>query len=570
MAELDETLLRRLEGIGDFIAEIAGGDFTARRAVSDARDEVDAVVVGLNMLAEDFAAERRRRELAEERLRDAVEGYESAPGMFCSVDLSTGVIVQCNRTMADGLGRSKADIVGQPLAALYRPASQALMRASLGALVADARLPAGDHELLRDDGRAVPTLLSGSVVRDADGVAVRARLIYRDVGEERRLEAQLVQAQKMDGIGRLAGGIAHDFNNLLTAIFGSGELLREHVKPEGLDDLEQMLGAAQRAAELTSHLLAFSRRTVVSPRSVDLNERLRRMDLLLRRTLGERIEIHTVTEPALWTVIIDPMRLEQVVLNLAVNARDAMPEGGRLTLETQNVVVDDAYARLHLGSAPGEHVMLAVSDDGVGMGPEVLARVFEPFFTTKEVGKGTGLGLAMVYGIVRQAGGSVAVYSEPGTGTTFKILLPRALSPSEPPPSEVVAVTRGGNETVLVVEDDARVRDLVCRTLRGAGYAVLEAVDGDGALALARSHGLVDLLLTDVVMPRLGGLELAAALTAEGLCARVLFVSGYTANAIAHRGVQGAGTAFLQKPFTPAGLLGCVRALLDQGRAVAP
>lgn len=214
--------------------------------------------------------------------------------------------------------------------------------------------------------------------------------------------------------------------------------------------------------------------------------------------------------------------------------------------------------------------MLAVSDDGVGMGPEVLARVFEPFFTTKEVGKGTGLGLAMVYGIVRQAGGSVAVYSEPGTGTTFKILLPRALSPSEPPPSEVVAVTRGGNETVLVVEDDARVRDLVCRTLRGSGYAVLEAVDGDGALSLARSHGLVDLLLTDVVMPRLGGLELAAALTAEGLCARVLFVSGYTANAIAHRGVQGAGTAFLQKPFTPAGLLGCVRALLDQGRAVAP
>ncbi len=570
MAELDETLLRRLEGIGDFIAEIAGGDFTARRAVSDARDEVDAVVVGLNMLAEDFAAERGRRELAEERLRDAVEGYESAPGMFCSVDLTTGVIVQCNRTMAEGLGRSKADIVGQPLAALYRPASQELMRQSLAALVADARLPAGDHELVCPDGRALQTLLSGSVVRDLDGSAVRARLIYRDVGEERRLEAQLVQAQKMDGIGRLAGGIAHDFNNLLTAIFGSGELLRDHVSPEGRDDLEQVLGAAQRAAELTSHLLAFSRRTVVSPRSVDLNDRLRRMDLLLRRTLGEHIEIRTVTEPDLWTVVIDPLRLEQVVLNLAVNARDAMPDGGRLTLETQNVVVDDSYARLHLGSTPGEHVMLAVSDDGVGMGPEVLSRVFEPFFTTKEVGKGTGLGLAMVYGIVRQAGGSVAVYSEPGAGTTFKILLPRALTPSEPPPPEGPPVTRGGTETVLVVEDDPRVRDLMCRTLRTVGYTVLEATDGEAALSLARAHGPVDLLLTDVVMPRVGGRELAATLTAEGRCARVLFVSGYTANAVAHRDLIDAGTAFLQKPFTPSGLLGRVRELLDRERDAAP
>jgi len=566
MAEFGDDLRARLSGLLDFVSDLAGGDFRGHHPISEKLDELDAIGAGLNVLAEDLATERARRAEAEERLRDAVEGYESAPGMFCSVDAATGIVVQCNTTMEQWLGRPRTQIVGQPLAALYRGTSQDFVRASLGALLAGTHLPSGDHELLRGDGRALPTLLSGSVVRDYRGAVSRLRLIYRDVTEERRLEGQLIQAQKMEGIGRLAGGVAHDFNNLLTAIFVSAELLRPNVSgDEGQDDLDQLLAAAQRAAELTSHLLAFSRRTVVAPQAVNVNERLMIMDKLLRRTIGEQIDVTTVAAEGLWNVVVDPSRFEQVVMNLAVNARDAMPKGGRLTLETQNVTLDDEYTRTHLGIAPGDYVMLAVSDNGVGMEADILERLFEPFFTTKEVGQGTGLGLAMVYGIVRQAGGSVAVYSESGSGSTFKVYLPRVNDEPVEASAAAVKAAPGGNETILVVEDDLMVRTLVLRTLRSAGYDVLEATDGVHALEVLRQRGFpVALTLTDVVMPRLGGRELADQMVAEGLCHRVLFVSGYTKNFMVHNGVLEQGVAFLQKPFTPSGLLTRVREKLDR------
>ncbi|MFO0554006.1 MAG: ATP-binding protein [Polyangiaceae bacterium] len=566
MGELDDEHRLRLEEVIDFASQIAGGDYAARRSVSERRDEIDAVVACLNLVAEDFGIEHERRRAAEEELRDTVEAYESAPAMFCSVDASTGVIVQCNRTMERALGRARAALLGAPLEGLYRPAAREHARACLAALLTDGLTPPGDHELLTAEGKAVTTLQSGTVVRDAAGTPRRLRLIYRDVGEERHLEAQLLQAQKMEGIGRLAGGIAHDFNNLLTVILSCGEMLRGAVLPEGADDLEEVMRAAARAAELTGQLLAFSRRTVVAPRAIDVNDALRDMDKLLRRALGETIEIVTVYHPAPWTVAIDPSRFEQVIMNLAINARDAMPQGGRLTLETQNVVLDDEYVRVHHGVRPGEYVMLAVSDQGAGMGREVLERLFEPFFTTKEVGRGTGLGLAMAWGIVRQAGGTIAVYSEPGAGSTFKIYLPRELAPSQKAERDGSITVGGGSEQVLVVEDEPLVRALVVRTLRRAGYDVCEAPDGVAALELLRARGRpVDLTITDVVMPRLGGRDLAERLAAEGLCRVVLFASGYTSNAIVHQGVLEEGRAFLQKPFTPAALLSAVRKVLNGG-----
>ena len=562
MADFDDEQRARLDDVTEFVLQLAEGNFAARRDVSPRRDELDAVIAGLNLVAEDFGVEHERRQAAEEALRDTIEAWESAPAMFCSVDTTTGQVVQCNRTMERTLGRPRDAIIGQPLEALYRPTSQHLVRASLAALATGSSLPVLDHELVAAGGKTIVTLLSGAVVRDEGGAPRRYRLIYRDVGEERRLETQLMHAQKMEGIGRLAGGIAHDLNNLLSAIFGSAEMLRtEVVTSEGVEDLEQIIGAARRAAELTSQLLAFSRRTVVSPRSLNVNERLVEMDKLLRRTLGESIAIVSRTEPSPWTVVIDPGRFEQVIMNLAINARDAMPGGGKLTLETQNVVLDDDYVRAHHGVSAGDYVMVGVSDDGAGMSREVQDRLFEPFFTTKEVGKGTGLGLATAWGIVRQAGGTIDAYSEPGSGSTFKIYLPRAESASEATSTEPVPEVRGGSETVLVVEDDALVRGLVLRTLRRAGY---EAIDGLDALELMRARDQpVDLTITDVVMPRFGGRELAEKLQADALTRAVLFVSGYTMNSIALHGVLEPGRTILQKPFTQAGLLQAVRSLLD-------
>ncbi len=381
---------------------------------------------------------------------------------------------------------------------------------------------------------------------------------------------QLRQAQKMEAVGRLAGGVAHDFNNLLTAIMGYSDLLMSGLA-EGdprRGDLEQIKHAADRAASLTRQLLAFSRRQVLQPRVLDLNAVVGSIEKMLQRLIGEDIDLVTVLDPALGRVKADPGQLEQILMNLAVNARDAMPQGGKLTIETTNVELDGAYAGQHVAVRPGSYVMMAVSDTGCGMDAETRSHLFEPFFTTKEVGKGTGLGLATVYGIVKQSGGSIWAYSEPGRGATFKIYLPRF---EESAGAQVVvappAKSVGGSETILLVEDDEAVRSLAGDVLQRHGYTVLEARHGAEALVISERHaGPIALMLTDVVMPGKRGHEVAGQLAAGRPDMKVLYMSGYTDNGIVHQGVLDAGMAFLAKPFTPSALARKVREVLDAPR----
>jgi len=422
--------------------------------------------------------------------------------------------------------------------------------------------------------RAVEAMKRGAtdyVLKDRlSALSVRVRRALREAAERRErqaLEEQLRQAQKVEAIGRLAGGVAHDFNNLLTVIRGYVDISLAELPPESpvRSDLEEARDAADRAADLTRQLLAFSRRQIIEPRISDLNAIVESSEKLLRRLIGEDIEIAIVLNPHLGRAKVDRAQIEQVIVNLAINARDAMPQGGRLTFETDNVDLDNAYARAHTAVQPGPHVMLAVSDTGQGMDRGTLSHLFEPFFTTKEFGKGTGLGLATVYGIVKQSGGNIWVYSEPGRGTTFKIYLPRVDEPAEPlAPKETDRATLRGSETILVVEDEDAVRTLTRRVLESKGYTVLDANQGLAAIELAEKHdGPIHLLVTDVIMPQMSGRALAQALSAVRPSMRVLYVSGYTNNAIVHQGVLDPGTPFLQKPFTPKALASKVRDILD-------
>jgi two-component system, cell cycle sensor histidine kinase and response regulator CckA len=386
----------------------------------------------------------------------------------------------------------------------------------------------------------------------------------------RKSEEQLRQSHKLEAIGRLAGGVAHDFNNVLTAIMGYAELTLRRMGPDNplSRNIEEIKRAAARAGSLTQQLLAFSRKQVLQPKVLDLNHIVDEMDRMLRRLIGEDIDLVTILEPGLGQVKADPGQIEQIMMNLAVNARDAMPRGGKLTIETKNVYLDRAYAQSHLSVRPGSYVMLAVSDTGEGMDAETRERIFEPFFTTKEKGKGTGLGLSMIYGIVKQSGGNIWVYSEPGRGTTFKIYLPQvAEGASAVPGLTAPEMTARGTETVLMVDDDDTLRELIEELLKLEGYTVLAARNGREALNLRDRHeGKIDLLITDVVMPELSGRELAERLTANCNEIKVLYMSGYTDDAVIRHGVLEEGASFLQKPFTPEALARKVRAVLDENR----
>jgi PAS domain S-box-containing protein len=411
-------------------------------------------------------------------------------------------------------------------------------------------------------------LISGQAMHGQNGEKLGAVVVYRDITELKQLEQQVIHAQKMEALGRLAGGVAHDFNNLLTIINGYSQLLLERVEPQGPvhDQLDQILKAGERAASLTRQLLAFSRKQILQPQVVDLNAVVSDTDKMLRRLIGEEIELSTVLRPDLGRVKVDPAQIEQVIMNLAINARDAMPRGGKLTIETANVDLDEAYARAHTEVRPGAYVMLALSDNGCGMDAETQARIFEPFFTTKEIGNGTGLGLSTVYGIIKQTGGHVSVYSEVGRGTTFKVYLPRLDKPVELA-EEIKAqgADPSGTETILVVEDEAGVRMLIQSILESHGYTVILAGSPVEAATLSEKHtGRIHLLLTDVVMPSFSGKELADHLTFSRPDMKVLFISGYTADAIVHHRVLDAGTQFLQKPFTPNALLRKVRETIDK------
>ncbi len=394
--------------------------------------------------------------------------------------------------------------------------------------------------------------------------------VVQDVTERKRLESQFLQAQKMEGIGRLAGGVAHDFNNLLTAILGYIEMANKKLGADNAahEYFHSIRHAAERSAALTRQLLAFARRQITEPRLVDLNQLILQMEELLRRVIGEDIELRTVTRQGLGAVKLDPAQFEQVLMNLVINARDAMPDGGILSIETSNVELDEHYARQHQAVLPGDYVMLAVSDTGIGMTEDVSSHLFEPFFTTKPPGKGTGLGLATCYGIIKQNGGHIWVYSEYGRGTTFKIFLPRIAGAAE---SEVQAepsdIDVKGHETIMVVEDEPLVRAITVETLETLGYRVLQASNGEEALVVARNFdGPIDVLVTDVVMPAMGGPALTQHMHRERPNLKVLYVSGYTDDAIVHHGVVEPGIQFLQKPFPLATLARRIRELLAQQR----
>jgi PAS domain S-box-containing protein len=427
-----------------------------------------------------------------------------------------------------------------------------------------------EYRITRKDGKVVWVSDNAVVVRGSDSHPVMEGLIV-DITDRKLLENQLQQSRRMEAVGRLAGGIAHDFNNLLTIIKGYAEMAlnRSGVAPELTADVQQIGNAAERASTLIRQLLAFSRKQVLQPKSLDLNAIVEGLDKLLNRLMGADIQMRTVCGENIGTVKADPAQIEQVIMNLVVNARDAMPAGGRLTLETANVELNANYARDHVSVKPGPYVMLAVSDTGVGMDAETQAHIFEPFYTTKGSSRGTGLGLSTVYGIVKQSGGYIWVYSEPGKGTTFKVYLPRVEGPVDTPSVKPEAAARKGNETILVVEDEAAVRELARTILAAQGYSVLVAESAAEAEKIAAGSRKIHLLLTDVVMPGVSGRELARRITSSNSGMQVLFMSGYTDNVIAHGGVLEAGVAFLQKPFTPRALSDKVRELLDRAVSVA-
>jgi two-component system cell cycle sensor histidine kinase/response regulator CckA len=481
-----------------------------------------------------------------------------------------GRFLRVNRRLCDLLGYTADELTGLDFMAISHPDDVPADERARGQLIAGAiRRYTREKQYRRKDGTFVWTNLTVSLHHDAAGRPNYFIAIIEDISERKRAQETSRQQHKMEAVGRLAGGIAHDFNNLLTAILGYSELVLSQVKDDDNPirrDVQEIRAAGESAASLTRQLLAFSRGQILQPQVLDLNVIVRRMKGLLKRLIGEHIVLEWRLERSLDRLRADPGQIEQVILNLALNARDAMPLGGILMIETANVDLDGGYASDHAGSSSGPHVMLAISDTGVGMDDAVRQHLFEPFYTTKEPGKGTGLGLATVYGIVKQSGGSIFVYSEPEQGTTVKVLLPRVEHVADTPSSEPSnPLQLAGRETVLLVEDQPEVRAVARAALTRQGYTVLEAGDAAEALRIMEDEKEeIDLLLTDIVMPAMNGRELARRSTERRPGIRVLFTSGYTDEAIVRHGVIEPGAAFIQKPFTPLLLLRKVREVLDE------
>jgi PAS domain S-box-containing protein len=506
--------------------------------------------------------ERKKAEAEHIRLVTAIE--QSAEAVV--ITNTNGDIEYVNPAFTRITGYSREEVLGQNPRLLKSGKQDRVFYQQLWTIILRGDIWHGELINRRKDGNLYTEEMTIAPVRDALGEVTHFIATKQDVTEHKRLEQQLIQAQKMEAVGRLAGGVAHDFNNLLTIINGYAALLSEQTSTEDprRARLKEILMAGERAASLTRQLLAFSRRQVLEPRVLDLNSVIATIEKMLRRLIGEDVELVTTLRPDIGRVKVDPGQIEQVVMNLAVNARDAMPEGGKLLIETSNVEIDANYTRSHSPMIPGKYVMMAVDDTGCGMDLETQAHIFEPFFTTKEESRGTGLGLATVYGIVKQSGGFIWVYSAPGCGSTFKIYLPiveEALPTAEP--AEVPAELAKGVETLLVVEDEGGVRSLLCETLAAHGYKVLEAAGAAQAFQIAEQHTEpIHLLLTDVVMPQTGGKELVKRLSTLHPETKVLYMSGYTDDAIVRHGILEGGTPFLQKPFSPKALLAKVREVL--------
>lgn len=510
-------------------------------------------------------------------LRSAQEGLRRSEGNFrslvtnapygiCRCD-ATGRLLSANPALVGMLGYASAsELVGRSLPTLYADSQQWFTAADY--FRSSQRFTGLIAGWLRKDGSSIIVRLSGRTIHEHKK-STFFELFAEDVTEHRGLEQQLRQAQKMEAVGRLAGGIAHDFNNLLMVISGYCEFLLERIGPDPAvrGPAQEIAKAAKRATSLTVQLLAFSRKQMLAPKLLDLNAVVTENLKLLTRLIGEDIDLVMIPGGDLGLVKADPGQVEQVIMNLAVNARDAMPRGGNLVIETANAILDESYARTHAGVEPGDYVMIAVSDTGMGMDTETQTHIFEPFFTTKGP-KGTGLGLSTVYGIVKQSGGYISVYSEPNRGTTFRVYLPRVTAAGETiapqPPATVGEVAQQGRETILLVEDESTVRELTQQYLQAQGYTVFEAADPNIALQISNAHsGPIHLLLTDVIMPGMNGRELAQRITAARAETRVLYMSGYTENAIGHNGTLDAGINLLQKPFTLPALRARVRQALD-------
>ncbi|HZV06746.1 MAG TPA: response regulator [Gemmataceae bacterium] len=512
---------------------------------------------------------------AERKLRESERRY--------AVTLSSigdAVIATDSQTRIEFLNPAAAKLtgwhpeegVGQPLHEVFRIINEQTRQPAENPVAKILRegkvIGLANHtKLLSRDGREIPIEDCGAPIIDDKGRITGSVLVFHDVSERRRLQEQFLQAQKMEAVGRLAGGVAHDFNNILTIINGYSQLVFDSINPDDPNRqlLAEVLKCGERAAKLTRQLLAFSRKQMLQPQVVSLNALLTDLLKMLARLIGEDVELDFVPDPALGLAKVDPGQFEQAIINLAVNARDAMPHGGRLILETHNAELDADYAEHHPDVRPGNYVCVSVSDTGHGMDEAIKANIFEPFFTTKGLGKGTGLGLAMVYGFVKQSEGHIEVFSEPGQGTMFRVYLPRAVETTPSPKSSAEHPTiPKGTETVLLVEDEDAVRSLSKIVLKACGYTVLEAGDGQEAVSIAQQHqGSIDLLLTDLVMPRMSGHQLAELLVQTRPHLRILFMSGYTDEAIRGHGQDQATVALLEKPFAPINLARKVREVLD-------
>jgi PAS domain S-box-containing protein len=510
-----------------------------------------------------------QRKITELALRASEERYrtifETAAMLIMTVDESARVL-DCNTRIEGTLGYGRAEVVGRSLARLIPRQERERAAAHLRQLIEGGLVRDQVYRMRRKDGTCVEVRVDSSSIRHPDGTFEKAIILIDDITAQRSLEAQLLQSQKMEAIGRLAGGVAHDFNNLLTVIMGGCTFLHRKMAPSDpmRGDLQQISQAAQRAALLTRQLLAVSRRQVLHSETVDLNAVIREVEGIVRRLIGQDVELTTELAPELALVRADPTQLEQVLMNLAVNARDAMPAGGKLRIRTSNVTIDSEQALSRPGLQPGPHLLLEVSDTGVGMDEETRAHIYEPFFTTKVAG--TGLGLSTAYGIVRQSGGAIGCESAVGAGTVFTLWLPSAPEGAVARVSAPLLDAVAGSELVLVVEDEPLVRELACEALRSAGFRVLPARDGPEALRVtAGQDGKIDLVLTDVVMPGMSGRELAERLRRVMPQAAVLFMSGYAAATFDAEGVPN-GARLLRKPFTPEQLAATVREVLDQGK----
>ncbi len=569
----DALFLRPIRRLVTAAQGLGSGDLSVRVGAGGGSGEIRRLACTFDSMA--ATIERRTESLgkAEARYRTLAESTPNGVVVH-----QYGRIVFANQAAVRIVGASApADLVGRSVLDFVHPDFRDPVRSRIGEASRTGEATALTEErFLRMDGKEVDVEVVRIPVVFGETTAINT--IIRDISDRKRAEKALRDsrerreaAQRLEAVGRLAGGVAHDFNNLLTAIIGYAELGRVRaVEDQALREaLDGIRASADRAATLTRQLLAFSRRQPLQPRVVDLNAITESVSGLLQRLIGEDVQLVVMCGSGLWPAEVDPGQLEQLITNLVINARDAMPDGGRLTVETENVELAEEYTSTHLGSRPGPHVMLAVSDTGTGIEPDVLPHIFEPFFTTKAHGEGTGLGLSTVFGIVKQSGGNIWVYSEPGRGTTFKIYFPRADKPVDWSPEDRPVhqeQVRSGDETILIVEDEPAVRALTGRLLEAAGYTVLQEGSPAGALKLYDEYGgLIHLLLTDVVLPGMSGRTLAESLAAKhGARPRILFMSGYTRNAVVHDGRLDPDVDFLEKPFTPEALLRKVREALDR------